>query len=113
MKTQTTSAFQRVNKLNIPKKNQPTEEPHINVGSVCGSKLTADRKNSKFMDGGLRTKGIFKKKSTENPLVSIVTVCLNSAKTIETCINSVLSQTYNNIEYIIIDGWSKDDTLDI
>lgn len=47
------------------------------------------------------------------PLISIVTVCLNSAAHIERCINSVLNQTYPNIEYIIIDGGSTDGTLDI
>lgn len=48
-----------------------------------------------------------------NYLVSIVTVCLNSENTIERTIQSVLSQTYTNIEYIIIDGKSTDRTLDI
>lgn len=45
--------------------------------------------------------------------VSIITVCYNSAKTIEDTINSVASQTYPNIEYIVIDGASSDSTLDI
>ena len=45
--------------------------------------------------------------------VSIITVCYNSAETIENTINSVLSQTYQNIEYIIIDGGSDDGTLDL
>ncbi|QXV67026.1 glycosyltransferase [Mucilaginibacter sp. 21P] len=47
------------------------------------------------------------------PTVSIITVCYNSAATIEDSIKSVLSQNYANIEYIIIDGNSKDDTLQI
>ncbi len=45
--------------------------------------------------------------------VSIVTVCLNSEGTIERTIRSVLDQTFNNIEYIIKDGGSQDDTLKI
>jgi len=45
--------------------------------------------------------------------ISIITVCKNSEKTIETTIQNVLSQTYKNIEYIIIDGDSKDRTKDI
>ena len=45
--------------------------------------------------------------------VSIITVCLNSAATIEDTIESVLSQDYSDIEYIVIDGGSADGTLDI
>ncbi len=45
--------------------------------------------------------------------ISIITVCYNSAKTIEQTILSVLSQDYPNIEYIIVDGASGDGTLQI
>ena len=45
--------------------------------------------------------------------ISIITVCYNSDKTIEKTIKSVISQTYKNIEYIIVDGKSKDTTIDI
>jgi len=45
--------------------------------------------------------------------VSIITVCFNRDETIEDTIKSVLSQDYQNIEYIIVDGGSTDDTLDI
>lgn len=46
-------------------------------------------------------------------LVSIITVSYNSEKTIKRTIESVLFQTYKNIEYIIIDGASTDRTVDI
>jgi glycosyltransferase involved in cell wall biosynthesis len=45
--------------------------------------------------------------------VSIVTVCFNSDKTIEDTLMSIKSQTYPNIEYILVDGLSKDCTNDI
>ncbi len=48
-----------------------------------------------------------------NPLVSIVTVTYNSADTLQETIDSVRRQTYGNIEYIVVDGESTDDTLDI
>ena len=44
---------------------------------------------------------------------SIITVCYNAQSTIEKTIQSVISQTYDNIEFIIIDGKSTDKTLDI
>ena len=47
------------------------------------------------------------------PLVTIITATFNSGKTLENTINSVLEQSYDNIEYIIIDGGSTDNTLDI
>lgn len=44
---------------------------------------------------------------------SIITVCLNSEKTIKKCLDSVAKQTYNGFEHIVIDGVSNDKTLHI
>ena len=45
--------------------------------------------------------------------ISIITITYNSEKTLDDTIKSVLSQNYNDIEYIIVDGNSKDSTIDI
>jgi len=48
-----------------------------------------------------------------NPLVSITTVTYNSAATLRRTLESVLCQTYDNIEYLLIDGLSGDGTVEI
>ena len=45
--------------------------------------------------------------------ISVITATFNSGKTVRDTIESVLRQTYKDIEYIIVDGQSKDDTLEI
>ena len=64
-------------------------------------------------EGGLRTKGSFKRSYDDKPLISIVTVVFNGEEYLEKTIKSVINQSYDNVEYIIIDGSSTDGTLDI
>ena len=48
-----------------------------------------------------------------HPKFTIITVTYNAAKVLEETIQSILSQSYKNVEYIIVDGQSKDGTLQI
>jgi glycosyltransferase involved in cell wall biosynthesis len=49
----------------------------------------------------------------KKPIISIVTICFNSANTVEETIKSVLGQDYPLLDYVIIDGGSTDGTVDI
>lgn len=74
------------------------------------------RKSSDFtrIKGGLRTRGTSNLFSDpDKPLVSIITIVYNGEKHLEPAIQSVLNQTYDPIEYLIIDGGSTDGTLNI
>ena len=58
------------------------------------------------------------KKNNENsldpkPLITVITSVFNGEKHLEETILSVINQSYNNIEYIIVDGGSTDGTIDI
>lgn len=54
-----------------------------------------------------------REKVLSDPLVTVITATYNSEKTLAKTIESVLSQTYSNIEYIIVDGLSSDRTVKI
>ena len=51
------------------------------------------------------------KVKTLTPKISIITVCLNAVNVIDAAINSVLGQTFSDVEYIVIDGGSVDGTV--
>ena len=54
-----------------------------------------------------------KKKFSDNPVVSIVIPTFNSEKILPLCLQSIKDQTYPNIEVIVIDNYSRDDTAQI
>lgn len=53
------------------------------------------------------------KVSSKQPLISVVTVVFNDIENLQRTIESIASQTYQNVEHIVIDGGSIDGTLEI
>ena len=71
-------------------------------------------KLNNFIDhGGLRLIGEKKFIKTQSPKITIITVVKNAEKTIEKTIDSILSQNYENLEIIVIEGNSSDNTLNV
>ena len=64
-------------------------------------------------EGGKRVKNLCRKSLKNKPLITIVSVVLNRAKELETTIKSVILQNYSNLEYIIIEGGSWDNTISV
>lgn len=63
--------------------------------------------------GGLRLTGHRKTPSPEHPLISVITVVFNGVHELAATIQSVKSQRYDNVEYLVIDGCSSDGTLNV
>lgn len=64
-------------------------------------------------EGGRRARGIVKRGDARSPLVAVVTVVRNGMPLLERTIDAVVSQTYPNIEYIVVDGASTDGTVEL
>lgn len=114
----------------FPEQPKIKNSPYAKFQSRLLLPFNSERKG----EGGLRTKGYFKcsyninntiteletsqklNSTTNNlplSLVTIITVVFNSERYLEQTIQSVIDQTYDNVEYIIIDGGSTDGTLNI
>lgn len=91
------------------------KQPRIenDPSSEVQSKLFLPSHPQRQGEGGLRTKDYFKKTLNDKSLVTVITVVFNGKEHLEQTIKSVINQTYDNVEYIIIDGGSTDGTLDI
>lgn len=96
--------------------------PNFNLASDTKliSTLTLDLNDKRRGAGGLREQGYFKAgilntshETQHLPLVTIITAVFNGAKTLEQTILSVISQSYKNVEFIVIDGGSTDETMEV
>ena len=63
--------------------------------------------------GGRRSPGAPVSMDALTPLVSVITVVRNGVATLSRAIESVLSQDYRNVDYVVVDGQSTDGTLDV
>jgi len=86
--------------------NNPEDEVH--------TVLFLSPHQQRLDEGGLRTKELFKHGNIDNkPLISVITVVFNDFSHIEQTIQSIINQSSDHVEYIIIDGGSTDGTLEI
>jgi glycosyltransferase involved in cell wall biosynthesis len=90
-------------------------ETHIQSEKFVGTWRTVPRDTSEeiLFESGKRIKQSPSSVLVGMPKVTIITVVFNNVETVAKCIESVLAQTYDNIEYIIVDGASNDGTLDV
>lgn len=63
--------------------------------------------------GGLRTRGVIKTSRADKPLITIITATFNAYEYLPRTIKSIRNLTYDNIEWIIVDGGSKDGTVEL
>jgi len=77
--------------------------------SLCGPLTKIDLS----IFGGWGCGNLWNREMNTHPFFTIITASLNSSSTIKRTLKSVKNQTFNDLEHIVIDGGSKDETLDI
>jgi glycosyltransferase involved in cell wall biosynthesis len=82
------------------------------IGLASVDRFKEVRPSERSICGGLRTLG-FHKSGESLPLITVITVVFNCVGSIEETILSVVSQSYENVEYVLIDGGSTDGTVEV
>lgn len=72
-----------------------------------------DKGDTRRTEGGLRLRGITKKSEPGQPLVTVITSTFNAADQLAGAVHSIREQSYENIEWLIVDGGSTDGTLEV
>jgi glycosyltransferase involved in cell wall biosynthesis len=77
---------------------------------ICRMLMVNEVRGLAYME---KFRAVFHRNLPSDPLVSVLITSYNTAEFIHACISSILLQTYENIEVVVVDDGSKDNTLDI
>jgi glycosyltransferase involved in cell wall biosynthesis len=83
------------------------------ISEGTGTQGAAFINEGTVITGGTRLHRGPKVSTSGAPLISVITVVFNGVKELPATIDSVTAQNYPNIEYVIVDGASKDGTVDL
>ena len=84
-----------------------------NAKATCKFERYPDTTHNRLAEGGRRLTGTARRSLENAPLVTIITVSFNAAKTIDQTFHSIRNQSYRNIEYLVVDGASTDGTANL
>lgn len=106
-------AYQRSSQHDLPSEDKLMCEKDGTDNNWPVWRERLDFTSDKSREGGLRINGATRSIEAGKPLITFVTVVRNNEKTLARTIESVQKQKYSNIEHIILDGASTDNTLDL